>query len=116
MWNQLPELMYPYNCLGCHVTVLLCMSCAATEAHPPCQGCHSTPYSSTTYASQFLAFSQTLPGHHCKALMKVPETGLKALFMCFLQYYLYHKLSWPQLLYVAEDYDGRIVGYVLAKM
>ena len=33
-----------------------------------------------------------------------------------LQYYLYHILSWPQLLYVAEDYDGQIVGYVLAKM
>lgn len=31
------------------------------------------------------------------------------------QYYLYHVLSWPQLLYVAEDY-GKIVGYVLAKM
>ena len=27
-----------------------------------------------------------------------------------------HILSWPQLLYVAEDYDGKIVGYVLAKM
>jgi peptide alpha-N-acetyltransferase len=33
-----------------------------------------------------------------------------------MKYYLYHILSWPQLLYVAEDYDGRIVGYVLAKM
>lgn len=33
-----------------------------------------------------------------------------------LQYYMYHELSWPQLLYVAEDYDGKIVGYVLAKM
>lgn len=33
-----------------------------------------------------------------------------------LKYYLYHILSWPQLLYVAEDYDGSIVGYVLAKM
>ena len=33
-----------------------------------------------------------------------------------LQYYLYHILSWPQLLQVAEDYDGKIVGYVLAKM
>ncbi|PSC75502.1 N-alpha-acetyltransferase 11-like [Micractinium conductrix] len=33
-----------------------------------------------------------------------------------LKYYFYHVLSWPQLLYVAEDYDGRIVGYVLAKM
>ncbi|KAM0949303.1 putative transferase transcription regulator GNAT family [Dioscorea sansibarensis] len=33
-----------------------------------------------------------------------------------MKYYLYHILSWPQLLYVAEDYDGHIVGYVLAKM
>ncbi|CAM9903963.1 unnamed protein product [Discosporangium mesarthrocarpum] len=33
-----------------------------------------------------------------------------------LKYYLYHVLSWPQLLYVAEDYKGKIVGYVLAKM
>merc|ERR1711972_400829 len=28
----------------------------------------------------------------------------------------YHMLSWPQLLYVAEDYNKKIVGYVLAKM
>ena len=33
-----------------------------------------------------------------------------------MKYYLYHALSWPQLLFVAEDYDGKIVGYVLAKM
>lgn len=33
-----------------------------------------------------------------------------------MKYYFYHMLSWPQLLWVAEDYDGRIVGYVLAKM
>ena len=33
-----------------------------------------------------------------------------------LKYYLYHFLSWPQLLHVAEDHKGRIVGYVLAKM
>ena len=33
-----------------------------------------------------------------------------------MKYYLYHILSWPQLLYVAEDVGGRIVGYVLAKM
>jgi peptide alpha-N-acetyltransferase len=32
-----------------------------------------------------------------------------------LKYYFYHALSWPQLLYVAED-TGDIVGYVLAKM
>ena len=33
-----------------------------------------------------------------------------------LKYYMYHILSWPQLIWVAEDYDGKIVGYVLAKM
>ena len=33
-----------------------------------------------------------------------------------MKYYFYHLLSWPQLLWVAEDYDGSIVGYVLAKM
>ncbi|KAI7752970.1 hypothetical protein M8C21_026711, partial [Ambrosia artemisiifolia] len=33
-----------------------------------------------------------------------------------MKYYLYHILSWPHLLYVAEDYGGKIVGYVLAKM
>ena len=33
-----------------------------------------------------------------------------------MKYYFYHLLTWPQLLWVAEDYDGRIVGYVLAKM
>ena len=38
-----------------------------------------------------------------------------ALTVDTLQYYLYHILSWPQLLHVAEDY-GKIVGYVLAKM
>ncbi|KAG5176336.1 acyl-CoA N-acyltransferase [Tribonema minus] len=33
-----------------------------------------------------------------------------------MKYYMYHVLSWPQLLQVAEDYKGKIVGYVLAKM
>lgn len=33
-----------------------------------------------------------------------------------MKYYFYHLLSWPQLLWVAEDFDGRIVGYVLSKM
>lgn len=33
-----------------------------------------------------------------------------------MKYYFYHLLSWPQLLWVAEDHDGSIVGYVLAKM
>merc|ERR1711970_1160255 len=33
-----------------------------------------------------------------------------------LKYYMYHALSWPQLSYIAEDEDGKLVGYVLAKM
>lgn len=33
-----------------------------------------------------------------------------------MKYYFYHLLSWPQLLWVAEDFDGKVVGYVLAKM
>ena len=32
------------------------------------------------------------------------------------KYYFYHYLNWSQLLYVAEDFNGKIVGYVLAKM
>jgi peptide alpha-N-acetyltransferase len=32
------------------------------------------------------------------------------------KYYLYHALSWPQLLHVAEDDNGKIVGYVMAKL
>lgn len=32
------------------------------------------------------------------------------------KYYIYHFLSWPVLLHVAEEYDGKIVGYVLAKL
>ncbi|KAI9916699.1 hypothetical protein PsorP6_017104 [Peronosclerospora sorghi] len=33
-----------------------------------------------------------------------------------MKYYYYHIMTWPQLLYVAEESDGKIVGYVLAKM
>merc|ERR1712137_598705 len=33
-----------------------------------------------------------------------------------MKYYFYHMLSWPQLPHVAEDYNRKIVGYVLAKM
>lgn len=33
-----------------------------------------------------------------------------------MKYYLYHALSWPQLLYVAEDENKKVVGYVMAKM
>lgn len=33
-----------------------------------------------------------------------------------MKYYMYHALSWPSLLYVAESDDGKIVGYVMAKL
>uniref|UniRef100_A0A7S1UHA4 N-acetyltransferase domain-containing protein n=1 Tax=Phaeomonas parva TaxID=124430 RepID=A0A7S1UHA4_9STRA len=33
-----------------------------------------------------------------------------------MKYYYYHYVTCPQLLHVAEDHKGRIVGYVLAKM
>lgn len=33
-----------------------------------------------------------------------------------MRYYLYHYLSWPQMLYISEDYNGKTAGYVLAKM
>ncbi len=33
-----------------------------------------------------------------------------------MKYYFYHILSWPQLMFVAEDAKGKIVGYVLSKM
>jgi ribosomal protein S18 acetylase RimI-like enzyme len=33
-----------------------------------------------------------------------------------MKYYFYHLLSWPQLIWVAEDDFGKLVGYVLAKM
>mmetsp|Transcript_30761 Transcript_30761/g.100121 ORF Transcript_30761/g.100121 Transcript_30761/m.100121 type:complete len:186 (+) Transcript_30761:117-674(+) len=33
-----------------------------------------------------------------------------------MKYFMYHALTWPQLLYVAEDDNHKIVGYVLAKM
>ncbi len=48
----------------------------------------------------------------CYQTIKCPSLPLY-----YPQYYLYHILSWPQLLQVAEDEeDGKIVGYVLAKM
>ncbi|KAJ1724536.1 N-terminal acetyltransferase A complex catalytic subunit ard1 [Coemansia biformis] len=33
-----------------------------------------------------------------------------------MKYYLYHLATWPELSYVAENQQGRVVGYVLAKM
>ncbi|KYQ93649.1 N-acetyltransferase [Tieghemostelium lacteum] len=33
-----------------------------------------------------------------------------------LKYYLYHYLTWPQLSFIAEDENSKLVGYVLAKI
>ncbi|KAL1781154.1 N-alpha-acetyltransferase 11, partial [Sigmodon hispidus] len=46
--------------------------------------------------------------HHCN-LLCLPENYQ-------MKYYFYHGLSWPQLSYIAEDEDGKIVGCVLTKM
>ncbi|XP_004613724.2 LOW QUALITY PROTEIN: N-alpha-acetyltransferase 10-like [Sorex araneus] len=45
---------------------------------------------------------------HCN-LLCLPENYQMKDYFC-------HGLSWPQLSYVAEDEDGHIVGYILAKM
>mmetsp|Transcript_4642 Transcript_4642/g.6383 ORF Transcript_4642/g.6383 Transcript_4642/m.6383 type:complete len:212 (+) Transcript_4642:70-705(+) len=50
-------------------------------------------------------------------LIKIQTTNLWCLPENYqMKYYMYHVLSWPQLLYVAEDHKGKIQGYVLAKM
>lgn len=50
-------------------------------------------------------------------LIKMQSTNLLCLPENYsFKYYIYHFLSWPNLLYCAEDYDGKIVGYVLAKL
>jgi len=50
-------------------------------------------------------------------LLQIQTTNLWCLPENYqMKYYFYHLLSWPQLLWVAEDFDGTIVGYVLAKM
>lgn len=49
-------------------------------------------------------------------LLQVQNTNLWCLPENYqMKYYYYHIMTWPQLLYVAED-GGKIVGYVLAKM
>ena len=50
-------------------------------------------------------------------LLKMQETNLLCLPENYqYKYYIYHCLSWPSLLHVAEEFDGKIVGYVLAKL
>ena len=50
-------------------------------------------------------------------LIKMQQTNLLCLPENYqFKYYIYHFLSWPSLLHVAEDHNGKIVGYVLAKL
>ena len=50
-------------------------------------------------------------------LLKMQQTNLLCLPEKYqFKYYIYHYLSWPALLHVAEDHNGKIVGYVLAKL
>lgn len=54
---------------------------------------------------------------HIKDLMNMQNANLHCLPENYrMKYYLYHGLSWPQLLFIAEDANKRVVGYVLAKM
>ena len=50
-------------------------------------------------------------------LLKMQQTNLLCLPENYqFKYYIYHYLSWPSLLHVAEDHNGKVVGYVLAKL
>ena len=50
-------------------------------------------------------------------LLRMQQTNLLCLPENYqFKYYIYHYLSWPNLLHVAEDHNGKIVGYVLAKL
>ena len=50
-------------------------------------------------------------------LIKMQQTNLLCLPENYqFKFYIYHYLSWPCLLHVAEDHNEKIVGYVLAKL
>lgn len=52
-----------------------------------------------------------------KDMIEMQQCNLRCLPENYnLRYYYYHYLSWPQELYVLEDVNNRIAGYVLAKL
>lgn len=53
-------------------------------------------------------FKDMIEMQHCN-LRNLPENYN-------LRYYMYHYLSWPEMLYILEDCSGKIAGYVLAKL
>ena len=52
-----------------------------------------------------------------KDMLQMQQTNLLNLPENYsFMYYLYHGLSWPHILHVAVSEEGKIVGYVLAKL
>ncbi|MCQ2819832.1 MAG: GNAT family N-acetyltransferase [archaeon] len=50
-------------------------------------------------------------------LLQMQQTNLVCLPENYqFKYYIYHYFSWPSLLHIAEESDGKIVGYVLSKL
>ena len=50
-------------------------------------------------------------------LLEIQMTNLQNLPENYqYKYYLYHYLAFPNLTYVAENSEGKIVGYSMAKM
>ncbi|KAJ7746152.1 hypothetical protein DFH07DRAFT_705464, partial [Mycena maculata] len=50
-------------------------------------------------------------------LLGIQDTNLQNLPENYLmKFWIYHAMTWPQILFIAEDHKGHIVGYVLAKM
>ena len=50
-------------------------------------------------------------------LIQIQECNLLSLPENYqMKYYFYHFIAWPDLSWVAEDFSGKLVGYVLVKM
>ncbi|XP_024611583.1 N-alpha-acetyltransferase 10, partial [Neophocaena asiaeorientalis asiaeorientalis] len=82
-----------------------------------------TEQGSNTTEAYLVTAAPGLTAFHCpplpqpEDLMNMQHCNLLCLPENYqMKYYFYHGLSWPQLSYVAEDENGKIVGYVLAKM
>ena len=81
---------------------------------PPCNNSSlSSIYIFAFYLIEMVCIRQAIP----EDLIQMQNSNLWCLPENYaLKYYFYHALSWPQLLHVAENHKGQIVGYVLAKM
>ncbi|KAG7448314.1 acyl-CoA N-acyltransferase [Guyanagaster necrorhizus] len=56
-----------------------------------------------------LARIDDLSGMQAANLINLPENYV-------MKFWMYHLLTWPQISFVAENGEGKIVGYVLAKI